>query len=172
MAHQCRLCDKFSILSLLMGEMGSWGRVYVKRMYVRGTWPVSHSITSSPQPPVTEYRKPPGGPGGGGGRPSSFPWKEAPGGSCDRMRSDAPPQPPGTSRGRARFSRELPPRGRIELPRGVWGSSPPASHCGAVGRSPEWAALKSFTFPGRETGCGGGEIPLRGPEGGREEGVR
>ena len=83
-------CDKFSILSLLMGDMGSWGRAYVKRMYVRGTWPVSHSITSSPQPPVTGYRKPPGGPGGGGGRPSSFPRKEAPGGSCDRMRSDAP----------------------------------------------------------------------------------
>ena len=34
-----------------------------------------------PSAPATGRRKPPGGPGGGGGRPTSFPRKEAPGGS-------------------------------------------------------------------------------------------
>lgn len=167
-------------------------------MYVcRGVFVLSPTASSpalSPPPTATGRRKPLGGPGGGGGRPSSFPRKEAPGGSCDRMRGDAPSPVAGDFPGRARFARELLPRGRTELPPVVWGSSLPRyiplGSCGSV--PPSGRQLKSH-FPGgraaeearfpwgegwevglggrrlRDTGKGGavGERAWRGARGGR-----
>ena len=101
-----------------------------------------------PSAPATWRRKPPGGPGGGGGRPSSFPRKEAPGGSCDRMRGDAPSPVAGDFPGRARFARELLPRGRTELPPVVWGSSPPLHPFGELWVDPpSGRQLKSHISP-------------------------
>lgn len=49
--------------------------------------PSHHFQSPAPRRPGTGN---PQGPGGGGGRPSRFPRKEGPGGSCDRMRGEAP----------------------------------------------------------------------------------
>lgn len=114
-------------LPILMGEMGSWRGVYLQGICVRdarlAVFPL-HPSSLAPNPGLG-HRKPRGRPGGGRGPPSGFPRKEGPGGSCDRMRSEAPSPAAGDFLGRARLAGRLLLRGCIELPLRVWGSDSP-----------------------------------------------
>lgn len=93
-----------------------------------------------PQPPA---RKPPGG------RAEidlTASWEEGRAGRFLPLDAQRGPSPAaGDFPGRARFSGELLPRGRIELPLGCGSPAPPppTSHWGVRGQDPEWVALKS-----------------------------
>ena len=105
-------------------------------MCVRGCSSYLPRHRLQPSAPATGRRKPPGGPGGGGGRPSSFPRKEAPGGSSDRMRGDAPSPVAGDFPGQGEEQED---RGREETE-----EHPSRRH---VARVPAWSCGKARQRP-------------------------